>query len=74
MNSNGWTNFQKLKVFSWFGPLEKECDLIALLAFLGHCPSLEKIDIDVSFTLCFPILIVYKTNSHNVIVLGGFTV
>ncbi|KAK8652499.1 hypothetical protein V6N13_126531 [Hibiscus sabdariffa] len=46
VNSNGWMIFENLKVFSWFGPLAKESDLIALIAFLGHCPLLEKIEID----------------------------
>ncbi|XVF58294.1 hypothetical protein PTKIN_Ptkin07bG0053400 [Pterospermum kingtungense] len=45
-NSYGWTGFPNLKGFSWFGPLEKECDLIALLAFLGSFSSLEKIELD----------------------------
>ncbi|MBA0630234.1 hypothetical protein Godav_002354 [Gossypium davidsonii] len=31
---------------SWFGPSAKECELIALIAFLGYCPSLEMIEID----------------------------
>ncbi|XP_022741860.1 uncharacterized protein LOC111293378 [Durio zibethinus] len=45
VNSNGWANVQNLKVFSWFGPFVKETDLIALLAFLGQCSSLEKIEL-----------------------------
>ncbi|MBA0600987.1 hypothetical protein Gorai_004180, partial [Gossypium raimondii] len=48
VNNNGWKIFENLKVFAWFGPLGKECDLIALIDFLVHCPSLEKIEIDVS--------------------------
>lgn len=56
MNSYGGTGFQNLNVFSWFGPIEKEGDLIALLAFLGNCPSLGKIEIDVSFSICFQFL------------------
>ncbi|PPR89423.1 hypothetical protein GOBAR_AA31265 [Gossypium barbadense] len=50
VNNNGWKIFENLKVFAWFGPLEKECDLIALIDFLVHCPSLEKIEIDFRFS------------------------
>ncbi|XP_052485635.1 putative F-box/FBD/LRR-repeat protein At1g66300 isoform X3 [Gossypium raimondii] len=50
VNNNGWKIFENLKVFAWFGPLGKECDLIALIDFLVHCPSLEKIEIDFRFS------------------------
>ncbi|MBA0571844.1 hypothetical protein Golob_002214 [Gossypium lobatum] len=46
VNKNGWKIFKNLEVFSWFGPSAKECELIALIAFLGYCPSLEMIEID----------------------------
>ncbi|MBA0630236.1 hypothetical protein Godav_002355, partial [Gossypium davidsonii] len=50
VNNNGWKIFENLKVFAWFGPLETECNLIALIDFLVHCPSLEKIEIDFRFS------------------------
>ncbi|MBA0814344.1 hypothetical protein Gohar_020180 [Gossypium harknessii] len=50
VSNNGWKIFENLKVFAWFGPLETECNLIALIDFLVHCPSLEKIEIDFRFS------------------------
>ncbi|MBA0571845.1 hypothetical protein Golob_002215, partial [Gossypium lobatum] len=50
VNNNGWKIFENLKEFAWFGPLRTECDLIALIDFLVHCPSLEKIEIDFRFS------------------------
>ncbi|MBA0600986.1 hypothetical protein Gorai_004179, partial [Gossypium raimondii] len=43
---NGWKIFKNLKLFSWFGPSAKECELMALIASLGYCPSLGMIEID----------------------------
>ncbi|KAH1038504.1 hypothetical protein J1N35_040247 [Gossypium stocksii] len=50
VNYNRWKIFENLKVFAWFGPMEKECDLLALIDFLVHCPSLEKIEIEFRFS------------------------